>query len=124
MRGRKPKPTALRLANGNPGKRRLRREPASAPIAGPPDHLPEDMAAIWREVTEAAPSGVLRRADALLVELACRLLAQARHGGDYRAGTAAQVRACFAELGMTPAARARLAAPPLPAVNPFEGLEP
>ena len=124
MRGRKPKPTALRLANGNPGKRRLRREPASAPLTTPPAVLSAELLPIWVEIIEAAPPGVLRMADAILVELACRLLAQARHGGDYRAGTAAQIRACFAELGMTPAARARLAAPSLPTQNSFAGLEP
>lgn len=124
MRGRKPKPTALRLLNGNPGKRRLRREPSSVPLAGPPDTLPEDLAEIWAEIAQAAPPSVLRRADALMVELLCRLLAQVRFHGDERAGTAAQVRACMSELGMTPSARARLAVAMPPAGNPFAGLEP
>ena len=52
--GRKRKPTALKLIEGNPGKRPLNEaEPAPAPVFNPdpPDTFTEVEAAKWREVT-------------------------------------------------------------------------
>jgi phage terminase small subunit len=52
MRGRKPKPTTLRLLEGNPGKRRV--DPGPAPPAGPPERpewLDAEAKAEWDRVT-------------------------------------------------------------------------
>src|SRR3990167_6403207 len=51
MRGRPPKPTALKLLQGNPGKRRLNaNEPAPPPASTePPDWLDELARAFWDE---------------------------------------------------------------------------
>jgi P27 family predicted phage terminase small subunit len=62
MRGRKPKPTALRVIEGNPGKRALNRsEPDAGPLGAPPGDLKGialakwgEMARLWRLVLTAA----------------------------------------------------------------------
>ncbi len=66
MRGRKPKPTALKLIAGNPGKRALNaHEPQPrADLAAPPAWLTERQQATWREVVELSPPGLLKDVDA------------------------------------------------------------
>lgn len=64
-RGRKPKPTVLKLLTGNPGKRRL---PTNEPIplgalTAPPPWFDAEHRATWRHAVENAPAGVLRRID-------------------------------------------------------------
>ena len=55
MRGRKPKPTALKLLEGNPGKRRINgsepKPPASRPTC--PAHLSPSAKAEWKRLAEA-----------------------------------------------------------------------
>lgn len=65
MRGRKPKPTLLKLVTGNPGKRPLNdREPKpKGDLAEPPDDLPENAKILWREAIESAPKGMLKVLD-------------------------------------------------------------
>lgn len=66
MRGRKPKPTALKLIAGNPGKRALNaHEPQPrTDLAAPPVWLTERQQATWREVVELSPPGLLKDVDA------------------------------------------------------------
>lgn len=66
MRGRKPKPTALKLIAGNPGKRALNaHEPQPcADLAASPAWLTERQQATWREVVELSPPGLLKDVDA------------------------------------------------------------
>lgn len=51
-RGMKPKPTALKLIDGNPGKRRLPNEPKPTvgELPGPPDFLSEDGRIEWERI--------------------------------------------------------------------------
>jgi len=66
MRGRKPKPTVLKLLDGNPGMRPLNdREPKAAQgVPAMPDGLDEEAQAEWnRIVPELKEMGVLSRAD-------------------------------------------------------------
>ena len=66
MRGRKPKPTFLKLLQGNPGKRPINdREPgALAGTPEPPDGLDDEALLEWnRIVPELRAMGVLSRAD-------------------------------------------------------------
>lgn len=65
MKGRKPKPTALRLVGGNAGKRTInRREPVPASGVGdPPEWMNEDQAKAWRWAIGEAPAGMLRSLD-------------------------------------------------------------
>jgi P27 family predicted phage terminase small subunit len=52
QRGRKPKPTNLKVIQGNPGKRQLNKnEPRPDPaLPDPPEHLNEDAHAEWERV--------------------------------------------------------------------------
>lgn len=53
MRGRKPRPTALRVIDGNPGKRRINRdEPNAGPLGDPPPDLSPAAVAKWAEMAE------------------------------------------------------------------------
>lgn len=64
-RGRKPKPTALKLVQDNPGKRPLnKREPkARGNLYDPPAWLTEDQRKGWEYAIECAPHGLLKRVD-------------------------------------------------------------
>ena len=144
MRGRKPKPTSVKIFEGNPGKRRLNlNEPppvASAPA--PPKHLAKDEKSVWRMLTkELMAGGVLTRLDlasleATAVSLATfrRLRAKVEKTGEVLIKTnqdgqkTAKNNPFFAafgqamlwwhrwasEFGMTPASRARLDFPMQP----------
>src|SRR4051812_32697332 len=52
MQGRKPTPAALKLIQGNPGKRPIRQEPQPerGDLPEPPEFLAEDAKAEWRRV--------------------------------------------------------------------------
>jgi phage terminase small subunit len=121
--GRRPKPTKLRIIEGNPGKRRINAdEPQPPALGGPPAHLDDTLLPLWNEVVQAAPPHVLTAADAVVIELTARLLFQMRTSPEVGPGLAVQLRQCLGELGMTPSARSRLSvAKPGPA-NRFENL--
>ena len=65
MRGRKPKPTHLRLLEGNAGKRPInRKEPKpSGELVEPPGDLPLAAVPFWTQAIADAPAGLLRRLD-------------------------------------------------------------
>src|SRR5262249_31386551 len=74
MRGRKPKPTALKLLTGNPGKRPLNpNEPQPAPeLPDCPDHLDEVGKAEWARVAaELGQLGILTRVDRAALAAYC-----------------------------------------------------
>ena len=74
----KPKPTALKVLQGNPGKRAMRkREPRPGELLGPPADLCEVARAEWAELTRLECWGlVVTQADADLLEQYCRIHAQ------------------------------------------------
>jgi len=66
MRGRPPKPTEVKKAQGNPGKRKLNnQEPAfEKTLPKPPDHLNKEARAEWKRVArELHEKGVLTKMD-------------------------------------------------------------
>jgi phage terminase small subunit len=112
-------PTALLALNGglakNPGRYLDRAsEPSSnGPIGDPPSHLNKASKAIWTEVIDLVPPGVLQKSDRLIVELITRLIVDLR-SGEYNIASIAQLRMALASLGMTPADRSRVSAPNAP----------
>lgn len=64
-RGRKPKPTALKLVEANPGKRRMNtKEPKPrGNLYDPPNWLNEAQVKTWEYAIESAPHGLLKRVD-------------------------------------------------------------
>lgn len=74
MRGRRPKPTKVKIAEGNPGKRRLNdAEPGYKPGAGsPPASLDRAGKAEWRRVSRLmTAAGVLTQADRAVLTMYC-----------------------------------------------------
>jgi len=81
MRGRKPKPTAIRLLEGS---RITRREP-NAPRGKlvPPDHLSDIAKQAWQQAVKILNDiGVLSTADAFALELFCESYAAYREAGE------------------------------------------
>ena len=116
MAGRKPRPSHLKVLTGNPGHRRLpTNEPLVVePLGEPPSDWPAKAKQLWWEVQSQIPPGVATRSDRQIVELTVRLIGKVRvqKGAALTPSMAAQIRACLACLGMTPADRARLTVAP------------
>jgi P27 family predicted phage terminase small subunit len=74
MRGRKPKPTAMKILAGNPGKRAVNRsEPKPNPgIPQCPDHLHGEARVEWDRITiELGKMGLLTQADRAAIAAYC-----------------------------------------------------
>ena len=74
MRGRKPKPTALKVLTGNPGKRPLNfREPNPEPgIPDRPSHLSPEACAEWDRVAAVLQvQGIITQADRAALSAYC-----------------------------------------------------
>lgn len=65
MRGRKPKPTWLKVVAGNPGRRPLNvDEPIPVgDLVDPPEWMTDTQKAGWRYAIEHSPQGLLKRLD-------------------------------------------------------------
>ena len=75
MRGRKPKPTHLKLVTGNPGKRKLNpSEPMPAPaLPVAPEHLSDEAKGEWKRVAEdLCRLGVLTEIDRVVLATYCQ----------------------------------------------------
>ena len=136
--GRKPKPTALKLVHGNPGKRPLNEHEPQPMIEIPkmPDHLSAEAAAEWNRVTgELATLGLLANIDRAALAAYCQaygrwveaeaairrigLLAKTTSGNVIQnplvgiANRAMELMYRFmTEFGMTPSSRSRLSVEP------------
>jgi hypothetical protein len=115
MPGRPRKPTALKVLQGNAGRRPLpENEPTPPAGAGMPSTLPDRAKPYWAELAAVLESmKVLTVADARALAILCVLLsdfdAQAAAGSaDPR--LASEIRGYFGRFGMTPADRSRVAA--------------
>lgn len=115
MKGRKPKPTALKVMAGNPGKRPLpKAEPKVTGIAQRPTWLSKDAAKVWDELApRTAALGLLSQHDAEQFGMLCTLAAEFRDDGiDMTATRVSRLQSLFAEFGMGPSARTRISATP------------
>ena len=136
MRGRKPKPTALRRAEGNPGKRAWNLDEPVPPEGCPdcPDHLSEPARAEWHRLVGALHDmGVLTLADRAALAAYCQAWGRWVEAEERLKETPALIRTksgyvqqspwlsiankqlelmgrYMAELGLTPAARSRIVA--------------
>ena len=130
------KPTALKLVRGNPGKRAINGhepEPNLLNDLEPPAHLPEAVAAVWRELApKLRRAQVLTEMDTALLEMTCSALATHRLTVEKTAGgkvmqrneetgsvslspwtllqsmSFKQAMAALQQWGATPAARSRV----------------
>jgi len=79
--GPPPKPTAVKILEGNPGKRALNKnepKPVSAGLAEPSAWLPETAQAEWRRVAAVLPAGVVTGVDVGTLEAYCQTYAEWR----------------------------------------------
>jgi P27 family predicted phage terminase small subunit len=135
MRGRIPKPTAVKIFEGNPGKRKINgREPKPAgSLPDCPDHLMEEAKAEWHRIAASLNViGLLTQVDRATMAAYCQCWARWVEAERKLAETPAILRMpsgyiqqspwlsiankqlelmakYMAELGLTPASRSRLA---------------
>ena len=137
MRGRKPKPTALKLIEGNPGKRPINVHEPKPPAARPtsPSHLSPTAKAEWKRLAGVLHRiGLLTQADRTALAANCQAYGKWVEAERKLAETPpllkmpsgyipvspwvtisnkqAELMARYmAELGLTPSARSRLSVP-------------
>ena len=145
MSGPRPKPTALKLIEGNPGQRKLNAaEPNAGPIGEPPEGLAGIPLAKWREMTRLWRL-VLTAADRDQLAEYCRLEAErveamenlAKDGPVAMTAGGAPVQSAWkiilnkcredmrkiaVEFGGTPASRSKVSAAPDAPKSKFAGL--
>lgn len=118
MAGRPPKPTALKLLHGNPGKRQLNENEPKPPLgAQPPAWLKADLVLLqeWnRHAPRLAKLGLLTEIDddalatLCVLEVKFREMLAAGAAGSALASLSKELRALWSRFGMTPADRARV----------------
>jgi len=71
--GRPPKPTHLKILNGNPGGRPLNtREPKPVgDLKEPPAHYDDELREVWHYYIDNCPKGLLKRIDSGVLEVWC-----------------------------------------------------
>jgi P27 family predicted phage terminase small subunit len=135
VRGRKPKPTAMKLLDGNPGKRRINGAEPKPPRSLPdcPAHLSAVARAEWQRIAEMLNAiGLLTQVDRSTMAGYCQCYGRWVEAEEKLASTPAILRLpsdyiqqspwltiankqlelmakYMAELGLTPASRSRLA---------------
>lgn len=107
----------------------LRRPREPKPKAGgfparAPSHMTAAQRACWREVTQAAPDGVLTRSDVLVVEMTAVLLEEFRsQGASMSSARLNRLATLLGRLGLDPSGRASLVAAPVEKANEFADVE-
>jgi P27 family predicted phage terminase small subunit len=152
--GRKKKPTSIKIQEGNRrkvGKDHLQPDLAGIGVVAMPDELTQVEQRLWRKVVASLPEGLLTRADEGVLERFVVAWARFRSTTKSIAATglivksgdgwarnpllvvqnhaAKEMHAAGSELGLSPVARARLAAPTFEANDPMamllgDGLDP
>lgn len=143
--GRKPKPTALKVLQGNPGKRKLnKREPQPSGVATCPSHLDAGAKAEWKRVAKELKSiGLLTSVDRAAMAAYCcvysrwaeaekkiqkfgTVISSPKSGFPIAnphvsiSNTALDLMRKFCvEFGLTPASRTRLQVEPASGADPF-----
>lgn len=82
MKGRKPKPTHLKLVTGNPGKRAINKAEPKVPRARPsaPSHMSDKARETWGYVSGLLDRmGILTEIDAVALEMLCEAYADYLH---------------------------------------------
>ncbi|MEM9014458.1 MAG: hypothetical protein AAGB02_05055 [Pseudomonadota bacterium] len=94
----------------NPQRRRV--DPAvEIGLGAPPDYFDDDARALWAEIDQYAPEGVLAKSDRFAVELLVPVMIAIRRGEPVKAGDRAFALSILTRMGCTPSDRSRLASP-------------
>ena len=110
------KPTQLHVVSGSAAKHpdRMRERQSEPETDGDlrevdaPEHLDDDLAAIWKEVAGYLHARVASNPDLIALEALVRLVAIMR-SGEAQAADYARLQAYLGEFGMTPASRSKVA---------------
>jgi hypothetical protein len=135
--GRNKKSRERKRVEGHAGKRSPRKHKPTrrraeavrvytGPLGAPPDHFDKKEIAIWDELADLAPEGVVEACDRWAFELLVCLMAKFRRGYA-KSGETTQIANLLARLGMTPADRDRvkhLAPAPKKIENPWDQFVP
>lgn len=109
MAGRKPKPTAIKQLEGNPGRRPLNTSEPRYRDAGrqrAPRHLPKDGQRLWRDLYgELSGLGLLTLADLAAFEMLCMHYALAMIAGRRMLDDGLVIMGAMQELKRHPAAQ-------------------
>ncbi|MFK3846619.1 hypothetical protein [Stenotrophomonas sp. NPDC078853] len=108
-------------AKKNP--QRYKKEPPKSgkPLGKVPDHLPAEVAEVWKELERHALPGVLTGADRFVMEVAASLVWEFRENrAEFKAAKYSHLIGCLARLGLTPADRQKLGTDKTPEGNPFD----
>lgn len=110
MPGRTRKPRALRVIEGNPGKRALtKNEPKPiGKIGAAPEHLTANQKKLWSELVKFAAPGVLTSADRHHIEATVYLLEEIRTGANRAASMFSIFERHLAKIGGNPSDRTRI----------------
>jgi hypothetical protein len=79
-------------------------------LGPPPKRLDAELKAIWFEIVEMVPDGVLAKSDRLAIEITCRLVRKVFHDS-INGAELSTLNSLLARLGMTPADRSRINVP-------------
>lgn len=91
---------------------RRREDPrVDAGLGDPPAYFDDGECAIWAEIAESAPEGVLSKSDRLCVEMLVPLIVRLRNREPMKAAERAFMLSTLTRMGCTPADRSRVAAP-------------
>jgi phage terminase small subunit len=110
MRGAKPKPTALKFLQGNPGHRPLNEhEPKPRVGCKKPDYLDEHASKVWdRLAPRLIQLGILTELDGATFALFCILEARVETGEDLGPSMISQLRGLASCFGLDPSSRSRI----------------
>ncbi|WP_373498979.1 hypothetical protein [Desulfococcus sp.] len=110
----------------NPSRKRPNEPQPTEQLGEPPAHLDRETAAVWVELVQIVPPGVLWASDRICVEIAaCLLVEYRRRPADFMASRLAQLRGCLGSLGLSPADRGKLSVPDKKKTDdPWAGFDP
>jgi hypothetical protein len=117
--GRNRTPTAVLELTGafkkHPDRKRARAsEPrGSGPVGEPPERFDEELRAIWFEIADMIPAGVLAKSDRLALEIPCGLVRKVFQDS-INGAELSRLNSLLARLGMTPADRSKVSVPKQP----------
>jgi phage terminase small subunit len=115
MPGRKPKPTALKVLQGNPGKRPLNKaEPKPVGPVTRPTFMGGRAAELWDEYApKLIELGILTSVDAHMFAVWCSLMADFETDPtEFNANRISQMRALASSFGMDSSSRSRMVITP------------
>lgn len=122
---RKRVPTKVLEARGafrkNPNRRRDHEPEGVGVVGSPPESFSKEERAVWQDILERAPCGVLTGSDWFSVVLATRLWAKyMAEPESFNAALIARMYRIFGDLGCNPVDRASMHIPKPKEPNPFE----